>query len=316
MMISSGCRKYFLPLIFFLLLPIFANNEIRLSINPNIDSNLPEKANEANVSRPVVIWFHNVPTFSLASLDTATKSGVVDYVLLLHLHPLDAPLPDEKADRAIEICRKNNVPFIWCRTLWPTYKNADLLQEKDLYQPENYINILNRIKFEASVLGTAYSAVDTEVYGNNPLRRYYKQKLPGELYEKISAAIQKTMEQTAPVDYVLPSMGYYEMHIYDILANLGRLKIAEHTYYDIPSKLADNRLPHDVFGAFLSITKKNKKHPKAQFFTVEEVFERSSLWKDKHGIMLFTSPKLALDISKEINNNKIRKLKSSLVNSA
>lgn len=315
-MIIIYWRRKFLQSLLLILLPIFTNIAMSLSLDVETDANLPGKNNELINRKPVVIWFHNVPTFSLKSLDIVTKSGVIDYVLLLYLHPLDTPLPNKKVDMAIEICRKNRVPFIWCRTLWPTYKNINLLQEKKLYEPKQYINILNQIKLEASVLGAAYSAIDTEIYAEIPLKHYYKQRLNGELYEKISAAVQTAIAETAPVDYVLPSMGYYKMHIYDVLVNLGKLKIAEHTYYDIPSKLADNRLPHDVFGAFLNITKKNKKHPTAQFFTVEEVFVRSNLWKNKHGIMLFTSKQLALDISMEIDNDKIRNLKSGIMNRA
>ena len=84
--------------------------------------------------------------------------------------------------------------------------------------------------------------------------------------------------------YLFPGRKY-------MIVSLGtgslKIKIAEHTYYNIPFLHNDKRRPYDVFGAYVNTVTTNEKYPDRPYFTPREILERQDLWTHKKGLMLY-----------------------------
>jgi hypothetical protein len=236
--------------------------------------------------RHIIIWWHNVPVQSLQTLEAALRSGVFTHVLMEYLNPDDASLDSLRgAKESIKICAKYNAKPIWARTLWPTY-NTKKIRSNSLSDPNYYKNFILTLRKEAKILGVDLIAVDSEPYGSLPFKLATNSPLSPQEFEKMYTAVQKAVGEVGPLDFVLPSGRSGGKHYYDVARLLGKYKIAEDTYYDIVrSKNASETF--DVFGAYVSLSKKNKKIPEAPYFTVLEVLSRKDLWGPKQMMMIY-----------------------------
>ena len=250
-----------------------------------------EQSATENKGQPIIIWFHNAPVHKPATLEKALSSGIITHVWILFLNPQDAPLPKlNKARQAIKVCKKHNVKVIWARTLWPSYEVRNF-HRSDMSDPNYYKNFIDTIRAEARILGADYTTVDTEPYALFPFKEIKKKPLNPKEYDAIKDAVQKAINEKGQLDFIAPAGGAYPYRIYEAVRDLGKLKVAEHTYFDIPRKIKDKKRPYDVFGAYINVTKQNPQHPKAPFFTPKEILERQDLWGHKKGLYISANHK-------------------------
>jgi hypothetical protein len=205
----------------------------------------------------------------------------------VYYNPEDAPLKDQKiVMEAISVCKSHKIKIIWSRTLWPTYEVKGF-KESQMTDPNYYKVFISKVRTEAQSLGAEYTAVDTEPYGYFPFQKMFGNVLGKERFEAMQKAVDNATQKEGKFDFVLPVGGALKNLMYDAVIGLGKIKIAEHTYFDIPAKIHDNRRPYDVLGAYISIRKTNKAVPEAPYFTVQEILERQDLWRDRTGLMLY-----------------------------
>jgi len=241
--------------------------------------------------KPMIIWMHNAPVHKPETLEKALSSGIITHVWVLFLNPQDAPLPMlDKVRQAIKVCKKYNVKVIWARTLWPSYEVQNF-RRSDMADPNYYKKFIDTIRTEAQILGADYTTVDTEPYTYFPFMEIRDKPLSQEEFNAIKSAVDKAVAEKGQLDFLAPSCGYFPRHIYDAVKNLGKLKVAEHTYFDIPWKLKYEGWPYDIFGAYINVTKYNEDHPRAPFFTPKEILERQDLWGHKKGLYISANHK-------------------------
>ncbi len=265
----------------------------------NTNSNIPvQEIDDSNApqpkEKPIIIWFHNVPMTKTVILEKAVSNGIISHVLLLYQHRLDAPFTGAMLDRTMQaaaVCKKYDTKIIWARTLWPTH-NVESFRYSDFFDPNYYARAIKEIRLEARTIGADFTGIDIEPYGSFPFK---KQLLRGGVggvgagkeYEPLVSAVKEAVSMSGQVDFVFPTYTASPRYIYNVVVELGKWKIAEYTYYDEPKKRNDRRRPFDIFGAYISTTKRNPKNPKRPFFTAKEILERQELWAHKRGLMLY-----------------------------
>ncbi len=262
----------------------------------NTDSNIPvQEIDDSNApqpkDKPIIIWFHNVPMTKAVILEKAISNGIISHVLLLYQHRLDAPLTGAMLDRTMQaaaVCKKYDTKIIWARTLWPTH-NVESFRYSDFFDPNYYARAIKEVQLEARAIGAEFTGIDIEPYGSFPFK---KQLLRGGVgsgkeYEPLVSAVKEAVSMSGQVDFVMPTYTASPRYIYNVVVELGKWKIAEHTYFDNPKKINDRRRPFDIFGAYISTTKRNRRNPKTPFFTAKEILERQELWAHKRGLMLY-----------------------------
>ena len=93
----------------------------------------------------------------------------------------------------------------------------------------------------------------------------------------------------------------YEIHKREILSKyeLSKIKLKKSTPLIAIDSKSEKRdiwafsniyllqVRFDIFGAYISTTKQNRKNPKTPFFTAREILERQDFWRDKRGLMLY-----------------------------
>jgi hypothetical protein len=237
-------------------------------------------------TKPMIIWMHNCPVHDSQTLELALSSGVITHVWMLYLNPADAPLEKlDKARRDIAICRKHNVKVIWCRTLWPSYE-VKFFEKRLMFDPNYYCKFIDTMRTEVSILGADFTAVDTEPYTFFPFLEIREKPLSKEEFDNIKSAVERAVKKKGQLDFLSPSCGYFPLHIYDAVKELGKLKVAEHTYYNIPKKIKNPEFTYDIFGAYVNVTTYNENHPSAPFFTIQEILSRQDLWFAKKGLFI------------------------------
>jgi hypothetical protein len=154
-----------------------------------------------------------------------------------------------------------------------------------------------------------YVALDTEPYGNSPLTPYFKganlKILNSQQLTALKNAVSGAIKQAGKVDFILPggemSDAYRPLpHPYNIIAELGNMRISEETYYDAPRFINGIQYPYEIFGMHLDTTKKNTKSPEQAYFLPNEIFERSQLWSNKKGVFLYTSSSRSNDVALQL----------------
>jgi hypothetical protein len=278
----------------------------------DVNNKDPNDFNPAQTkNKPMIIWFHNAPVHKPATLEKALSSGIITHVWILFLNPQDAPLPKlNKARQAIKVCKKHNVEVIWARTLWPSYEVKNF-RRHDMSDPNYYKSFIDTIRAEARILGADYTAVDTEPYALFPFKEIKMYPLRQEEFDVIKVAVDEAVAEKGQLDFVAPAGGALANHIYNPLSLLGRLRVAEHTYFDIPRKIKDKKRPYDVFGAYINVTKQNPQYPKAPFFTPEEILERQDLWGHKKGLYISANHKDMEKVAEMLSKIKYIKPKAS-----
>lgn len=245
------------------------------------------------VAQPVVIWFHSVSSNSLESLQQALSSQLINHVLMLYMHRNDADWQtSEKAQAAIELVKASKAKLIWCRDLWPYYKIKDG-QAEDLFDPNYYVNEVKHLRAEAAAIGADLVALDTEPYGDSPLKKYLKNKqaYTAGNFRNLTTTIESALQRLKKVDYILPAGSTARLHPYNLLSQLGVNRISETTYYNRSDRVARIKYPYEIYGVYVRPYRRNPDHSLLPFYLVTDVFEQSQIWSHKKGVMLYTDGK-------------------------
>jgi hypothetical protein len=265
--------------------------------DPN-DSNSIQPA-----EKPIIIWYHSGEQNDL-SLKTALSSGLITHVIIKWRNPADGLWHAKLNVReAIKTVKKSGAKLIWGRDLWARWivKNA---KAEDLFDTQYYIKQILLLRAEAKEMGADFVFLDTEAYGNSPMIPYmqHRIKLTDQQHEQLEQVIEKVIQTTGKIDFIAPAGWLFpgHKHPYDVLAKLGRLRIAENTYYDNPEQTNAIKYPYEIFGVSLNTTKKHERSPHNPHFLASEIFERSQLWSGKKGVYLYTSLENSLAIAEDL----------------
>ena len=258
---------------------------------------------EASKDKPIIIWFHNGAELKdNQSLRTALSSGLITHVMIFYMHRDDGWNSKLPVRKAIEIVKKSNAKLIWCRSIWPWY-NVKNSRPQDLYDSLYYAKEIKRLRAEAKNMGADYVALDTEPYATSPLKPHLKNakvKWNRNQIQRVKLAVTKAVATAGKIDYVLPAASLNPNHPYNYLAEFGKMRISEHTYYDNEKRIKLIKYPYEIFGAFLSPIKNNKSNPQKPYFLANEIFEKSHLWSSKKGVLLYMQSKKSLAVAKAL----------------
>jgi hypothetical protein len=240
---------------------------------------------------PAIIWFHAVKSNSMESLRTALASRLPNHVMISYMHRRDADWQkSQEALEAIDLVKKSGARLIWCRDLWPYYKNQGI-GESVLIDPNYYVQEIRTLRTEAVAMKADAVALDVEPYGHSPLKPLFKSglKLSRQNLKAMAQAIQSAIQQTGQVEFVLPAGSLQKDHPYNLLSRLGVLRISEHTYYQDGGTVRPVPYPFEIFGAHVSGRKWSFAPTGKSCFLVDELFDRSQVWSAKQGLFLFAS---------------------------
>ena len=275
-------------------------------------ANDPNGSSPATASQPIIIWYYTLHHENPEILRTVLSNGIFTHVMLSGIHKDDIPdyskRPIYKFQEALKICKEAGVKIIWKRWLWPGY-NFSNFTEDSVFDPNYYAKQINQIRYETKKIGADYSALDCEPYGKSSLTPMRKRTLRRSEFEKMTDAVNKAIETKGQVDFVLPAAFPYPrharsfMHFYRPLEKLGKLTIAEHTYYNNPSRLNCENNVFDVFGAYCKKNPFRSESPTAPCFSPREILKRQDLWAHKKGLFIYPgnvrdSLELAIEFSK------------------
>ena len=280
--------------------------------------NEPNDASCENKSLPIIIWYYPLHHENPEILEVALSSGFFTHVMLSGIHKDDIPdyseRPVYKLQETMKICKAGGVKIIWKRWLWPGYKFNNFTKSC-IFDPNYYAEQIRQIKRETKMIGADYSALDCEAYGYSPLKPMRKRNLSGPEFEKMTNAVDKAIGREGQVDFILPAALPYPrharsfMHFYRPLEKLGKLTIAEHTYYNNPSRLHCKNNVFDIFGAYCKKNSFNPESPSTPYFSPREILERRDLWGHKKGLFIYSgdakdSLEVAFELSKIDKFNK------------
>jgi len=253
---------------------------------------------------PAIIWFHAVKTNSLESLRLALDSRLPNHVMVSYMHRRDAVWEEsDEALKAIEMVRRSGARLIWCRDLWPYYKNQGIGLQS-LRDPNYYVQEVRALRAEAQAMKADGVALDVEPYGHSPIKPWFKSG--GGLSQReltaMRAAIQAALEEVGQVEFVLPAGSLRKDHPYNLLSSLGERRISESTYYQEAGAVRPVPYPYEIFGAHVSSRKWSFAPAGRACFLIQELLDRSQVWSDKQGLFLYASGPDCLKVAKDLRD--------------
>lgn len=284
--------KSTMPFLVFLSL-IMVNQTHRVSESVAQDVTAPGEPNavvtEPPVQSPEIIWFHSVSSNSLASLDKALASGLISHVMVLYMHRHDADVMDDKVQQVIKLVRARGARFIWCRDLWPYYKNESC-EASQIYEADYYVHEIFHLRKEGALLNADAIALDCEPYGESVFKPVFKDPaIRGRVdLARLEEVVIEAVDKIGQVDYILPAGSTELRHPLNKVSRLGKTRISESTYYNLESRLRRVKYPYEIFGAYMRKTHVHPEHPLLPFFTADALFTHSEVWSDKKGVFLYT----------------------------
>jgi hypothetical protein len=261
----------------------------------------PNETSSPPVKQPTIIWFHSISSHSPESLRTALSSGLISHVMLLYMHRNDANWQDEKAQEAIALVKASSARLIWCRDLWPYYKNKTLSADA-IYDPNYYVHEIFHLRNEALAMEADAVALDCEPYGESVFKPVFKERVARSRVDLVvlRQAVTQAVTQVGKVNYILPGGSTSERHPYNVVCLLGENRICESTYYNRPERLARVTYPYDIFGAYLRPFATNRERPLLPYFTPMDLFTHSELWSHKKGLFLYSDGRNSLATAKSL----------------
>jgi hypothetical protein len=258
-------------------------------------------ATEPSVAAPEIIWFHSVSSSSLESLEIALASGLVSHVMVLYMHRNDADIADTKVQLAVKLVRAYGAKLIWCRDLWPYYKNGTC-HAAQIYEANYYVHEIFHLRKEGQQLKADAIALDCEPYGDSVFKPIFKEAATRSRVDlvRLEEAVKEAVEKTGQVDYVLPAGSTEMHHPLNKVSLVGQKRISESTYYNLESRLRKVKYPYEIFGAYVRVTHVHPEHPLLPFFTVESLFSHSEIWSHKRGVFLYTDGPHSLETAQSL----------------
>jgi hypothetical protein len=253
-------------------------------------------------SKPLVIWFHHVDRDSRKTLETALGSGLVTHVIFYTSNRWTGDVlqdPKRLADLtwAVGKLKEVGVKSILVRNLWPTRPIGNL-DDRILFDPNYYIQEITKLKQEARSYRTDFVGLDIEAYGGerSPVGTYLRwisnyQAKDSEI-QNLKQVMAKVIQSVGTVDFLYPGGSLRGRHFFNTLSELGRIRIAESTYYDNEA-WKSVRYPYEIFGVYISTRKNNPAQPQNPYYRIQDVFEQSQRWSRTKGIFLYPKEDMA-----------------------
>jgi hypothetical protein len=253
------------------------------------------------MAAPEILWFHSVSSNSLESLDVALSSGLVSHVMVLYMHRNDADIMDGKVQKAVQLVKVHGAKLIWCRDLWPYYKNGacDPLQ---IYEANYYVHEVFHLRKEGELLNADAIALDCEPYGESVFKPVFKDATIRSRVDlnRLELAVTAAIDQVGKVDYILPAGSTDARHPLNRVSQLGQNRISESTYYNLESRLRKVKYPYEIFGAYVRASHVHPEHPLLPFFTADALFTHSEVWSGKKGVLLYTDGPHSLETAQSL----------------
>lgn len=255
----------------------------------------PNKTNSTVTvpAQPVIIWYHTVDK-DPEILRLALSGGVFTHVMLSTMHRYDRDLKyhfDHTCLRELRtICHEADVKVIWQRWAWPGYGLKNF-RWNDIFDPNYYIEEIRNIRKEAQQIGAHFTCLDFEPYAKSLVRPLRGRSMTEKEYSQLIQAVEIAVKQAGQIDYVMPAAFPYPRHtsftrdMYRPVQKLGKFSIAEHTYYNNPSRLHCKDNIFDVFGAYCDVNP-DYSVPSPRF-TPREILKRQDLWANKKGLFIY-----------------------------
>ena len=258
---------------------------------------------EGSIKRdpPIIIWYWQYYYDKLNSLELVLESGLVNHVAVVTMNQVDFDFAlDKKFQQAVSLVKESPAKLIWIRWLWPAY-NIEGSNPQDLLDVNYYRRQIRNLREDGEQIGADYIGFDTEAYANSPLKKYLRseKKLALNQNSRLSAIIEEVIELEGKIDFVLPA-GSNSMVTYNYISDIGEYRISETTYYDNTKRINSVKYPYEIFGAYVNTAKKNPNHSALPFFLVNEVFEKSEIWSDRKGLLLYPKERKALEVAEEL----------------
>ncbi len=229
---------------------------------------------------PPVIWSHN-RQHDPAILREVIRSGIATHVLIRGGDRVVQAFDDPGVMEAIAICRSAGLEVIWSRHLWNNFREFQTLE--DVFDPAFYASAIAQVQAEGAALGADFTAMDCEAYRNAPLDDFLANILTPDDFEAMGAATTQAAGG-GQVDFVMPS-GFHgrPMHANNLYQPLGRNRIAQSTYWDMPHKNCRISYPYDVFGAFIRPRTERPEMGLVPYFLPYDIVQRRYLWSQEDG---------------------------------
>jgi hypothetical protein len=270
------------------------------------DANAPASDSRTDPNqKPIIIWFHSIHRDSTSTLRNALSSGLITHVIVKTAHRKDFVLEVFKKQepmipQCIDIAKRFNVKVIWSRSVWPYYVNDDV-RLSYFFDAEYYINEIRILRQEAKALGAEYTSLDTEVYGYSPMQQYWRNRfeLTPQQERSLKSAVDTVISTAGQVDFIYPGGYVRGKHPANVLAGLGKIRIATDTYLQDDARLQSIRYKYDIFGAYVNTVRSDGEY-KWPYFLVSDIFNRSDLWAGKKGVMLYPKEHNSEAVAREL----------------
>lgn len=255
------------------------------------DPNVCQPGNRDNPSGipDVTIWSFSGKRDEPESLATALRSKLISHVAFFVGNRVTSSTLDKPpTQEAIRIAKEAGVELILVRFLWQT-QPAPESELSILLNADYYVGQIELLRQEANQIGAKFVALDTETYGPTALTTYFRSRsFTKEDYDNLTATIDVVVRRIGKVDFLLPAGSSRKYHPYIAIANLGKMRISEGTYYDREDAINAIKYPYEISGMYTNVTKENETHPWNRFFLPQEVFgNRASVWQRRQGLMIW-----------------------------
>lgn len=283
------------------------------STDPNLAASAAAPASAP--SRPLVIWNFHIDRDSRQSLQDALDSDLLSHVSIYISNRWTGVLLDKtenlrKLRWAIETCREHGVQSILVRNLWPTRPVGEL-DESILFDPNYYIGEIRRLREEQEKWQADCAGLDIESYGGEraPVGKYLQwgpnYKPSDQEQERMDRVVSAVIEAVGQVDFLYPAGSLRPYHFYNRIARLGRVRIAESTYYD-NQDYAKVQYPYEVFGVYVDLRPENPRSPRKPFYTVGEVFGKAHRWSSRQGVFFYPREGRAEPVAEALKEYRLR----------
>jgi hypothetical protein len=249
-------------------------------------------------AQPIIIWHHRTQRHSVDSLRYAISSGLITHVNVSVGSRTSDTLPKTATREAIEVARKANVKVILTRSLWSGL-NTD---RGDIFRPDFYIREIRRLRVEAKEVSADFAGLDTEPWGRTPIVPFFKGKgkLSTEEQRLLKETIAEVVETCGKVDFLWPAGALKQPSPYDIVAELGEMRIAESTYFNNEKTIKSIKYPYEIFGAYVNTVREREKGSGSPYFLVSDIFDKSKLWSNKKGLFIYPKERKVLAVAKAL----------------
>lgn len=257
----------------------------------------------------VMIWFFHLEIDPLESLITALSSGIPTHVAIFTSNRWTSTLLEQqryvvKLNQAVSLIKEHQAKSILIRDIWPT-RQVPHLNESILFDSSYYRREIELVRLEGQTYQTDFVGFDLEAYGrieDSPVRKYLEwdaNYIPSSTQLlNLRHIVSMVVSQAGKVDYIYPGGSLRDYHYYNILSSMGRIRIAESTYYDT-DVYQQVRYPYEIFGAYLN-TVVNEAGFDYPFYLVPAIFDKEYRWSSKQGLFLYPREGKALEVAERL----------------